>query len=124
QLRVTGSIKFDIDLPSELPSRALQLAGQVERRRPVRVAGSTRDGEEARVLAAHQTCLREMPDLLLVLVPRHPERFETVARLCRQAGFTLVRRSSGKQLSARTQILLGDSMGEMLAYYSLSEVAF
>ena len=65
-----------------------------------------------------------MPDLLLILVPRHPERFKPVARLCEQKGLTLVKRSEHSVVTEQTQVFLGDSMGEMLTYFSVSDVAF
>src|SRR5690606_29237915 len=71
-----------------------------------------------------QHCLQQIPDLLLILVPRHPERFGSVERLCNGRGFTVVKRSTQHQVTRQTHVLLGDSMGEMLAYFSISDLAF
>ncbi len=123
-LRITGSIKFEIDLPATLDAQRSALKALVQDARPVLMAGSTREGEEEKVLAAFARCLIELPSLLLILVPRHPERFRSVGKRCEEAGLNVVRRSEGRPVTASTQVLLGDSMGEMLTYYSISDVAF
>ncbi len=76
------------------------------------------------MLAAHRRLLEQWPDALLILVPRHPERFNPVYELCRREGFATRRRSSGESLGAADQILLGDTMGELLFLYALADVAF
>ena len=123
--KVIGSIKFDITPPAipeaQLPPVFYRLA---QLQRPVLVAASTREGEEEKVLSAFRQCLSQEPALLLVLVPRHPERFNGVARLCRDQGFNTVRRSSNEVCDDSTQVLLGDSMGEMWNYYALADLAF
>tara|TARA_R110002167_G_scaffold6277_1_gene28719 strand:- start:93634 stop:95007 length:1374 start_codon:yes stop_codon:yes gene_type:complete len=124
QLRVTGSIKFEIDVPGELQNQRAVLADLIEGERPVLIAASTREGEEEKVLLAYKACLRKMPDLLLVLVPRHPERFRAVAKLVQEHGLTLVKRSDNTPVSELCNVFLGDSMGEMLSYFSISDVAF
>lgn len=124
QLRVTGSIKFEIDVPGELQNQRAVLADLIEGERPVLIAASTREGEEEKVLLAYKACLRKMPDLLLVLVPRHPERFRAVAKLVQELGLTLVKRSENAAVSELCNVFLGDSMGEMLSYFSISDVAF
>lgn len=124
QVEVTGSLKFDMKTP-ELSGRVSPVFYQVAQLgRPVLVAASTREGEEEKVLAAFRVCLARVPDLLLVLVPRHPERFNSVARLCEDQGFTVLRRSSDSGADTDTQVFLGDSMGEMWNYYFLGSVAF
>lgn len=124
QITITGSIKFEIDLPSSLHEKEHELRAVIEGSRPVWIAASTREGEEEKVLTAFQRCLQQIPDLLLVLVPRHPERFRSVARMCSDRGLTLVKRSDKRQVTQQTQIFLGDSMGEMLVYFSISDLAF
>ncbi len=124
QLCITGSIKFEIELPESLADKQGQLQALIEGDRPVWIGASTRDGEEEKVLTAFKRCLGEIPDLLLLLVPRHPERFSGVAKLCVDRGLTVVKRSDGTSVSALTNVLLGDTMGEMLTYYSVSDVAF
>lgn len=122
---VTGSIKFDLSIDPELPMRAKALrASWRAAERPVWIAASTHAGEDEIVLAAHRRLLAERPDALLILVPRHPERFDSVHVLCRREGFATVRRSSGQPVGASDQVLLGDSMGELLFLYALADVAF
>ena len=120
RVEVCGNLKFDVT-----PDRELIALGQSWRARlggrPVWLAASTRDGEEALLLAAWRAVAR--PDALLVLVPRHPQRFAAVGELLRSEGIAFVRRS--EQLpDATTHIWLGDSMGEMAAYYALADFAF
>lgn len=124
QLCITGSIKFEIELPEFLAAKQLQLRGMIDGERPVWIAASTREGEEEKVLTAFKICLAEIPDLLLLLVPRHPERFRSTARLCVDHGLTVVKRSEGTSVSELVNVLLGDTMGEMLTYYSVSDLAF
>ncbi|MCY1424059.1 3-deoxy-D-manno-octulosonic acid transferase [compost metagenome] len=124
-LEVTGSIKFDLTIDPQLLERASQLRGQWQAlERPVWIAASTHDGEDEVVLAAHRQLLVSHPDALLILVPRHPERFNSVYGLCQQQGFATVRRSSGDAVSADTSVLLGDTMGELLFLYALADSAF
>ncbi|MCB1671433.1 MAG: lipid IV(A) 3-deoxy-D-manno-octulosonic acid transferase [Gammaproteobacteria bacterium] len=123
RVEVVGSLKFDIMPPpaADLPPF---FAALVLLQRPILVAGSTREGEEEKVLLAFRQCLAALPQLLLVLVPRHPERFDSVARLCKEQGFNLVRRSRDESCDETTQVLLGDSMGEMWNYYAVGDLAF
>jgi 3-deoxy-D-manno-octulosonic-acid transferase len=124
-VEVTGSIKFDLTIDPQLLERASQLRGQWQAlERPVWIAASTHDGEDEVVLAAHRQLLASHPDALLILVPRHPERFNSVYGLCQQQGFATVRRSSGDAVSANTSVLLGDTMGELLFLYALADSAF
>ena len=122
---VTGSIKFDLSIDPELPARAQALrASWGAERRPVWIAASTHAGEDEIVLDAHRRLLAEQPDSLLILVPRHPERFDDVYSLCLREGFATVRRSSGQPVGEGAQVLLGDTMGELLFLYALADVAF
>lgn len=121
---VTGSIKFEIDLPQALQQQQRLMAALVEGDRPVLIAASTREGEEEKVLRAFKACLPKLPDLLLILVPRHPERFRAVAKLCQSQGLSLVSRSDDSPITELNNVFLGDSMGEMLSYFSISDVAF
>ena len=123
-VQVTGSIKFDLKIDEQLLPRARALreqwgAGQ----RPVWIAASTHEGEDALILAAHRQLLDIHGDALLILVPRHPERFDAVHELCREQ-FATVRRSSGAGVDAQTRVLLGDTMGELLFLYALADIAF
>ncbi len=124
QVVVTGSVKFEITVPDGLETQARALRAGIGQR-PVWVAGSTRDGEESLVLAAFARLRERFPDLLLILVPRHPERFEAVTRLCRQQGYVVQRRSeAGSRMAPDTAIFVGDTMGELLLFYSAADVAF
>lgn len=126
QVVAVGNIKFDLHIGSGLESEALVLSHQWRgaSKRPVWLAASTHGGEDEVILEAHQTLLREFPDLLLVLVPRHPARFDSVARLCRERDLALVRRSDKRVPGADDRVLLGDTMGELLRFYGVCDVAF
>ena len=122
---VTGSIKFDLSVDPTLPERAAQLRQRWgAATRPIWIGASTHTGEDEILLAAHRQLLAEHPDALLILVPRHPERFGSVFELCRKQGFTTVRRSHDEAPQAGTQVLLGDTMGEPLFLFALADVAF
>lgn len=124
KLRITGSIKFEMDVPDKLLEQRAALADLIEGERPTLIAASTREGEEEKILRAYKACLSMIPDLLLVLVPRHPERFRAVAKLIQERGLTLVKRSESAAVCELCNVFLGDSMGEMLGYFSVSDVAF
>lgn len=126
RLVITGNIKFDVTLTGAMgaDAAAMRAAWQPgDSPRPVWLAASTHEGEDEIVLAAHQRLLAEFPRLLLVLVPRHPERFERVFTLCRQQGLSVARRSSADAV-ADCQVLLGDTMGELLTFYGACDIAF
>lgn len=124
QLSVTGSLKFDISVTPELAARAVALRRQWAPHRLVWIATSTHDGEEAVLLQAHRQLLIRHPSLLLVLVPRHPERFRVAEELARKSGFSYVLRSSGEIPSSSTQVVIGDSMGELMLLYGVADIAF
>jgi 3-deoxy-D-manno-octulosonic-acid transferase len=121
RVTVAGNLKFDVAPPADTTARAEDLRARFGERFVV-LAASTRDGEEPLILDA----LAELtlPGLLLVIVPRHPQRFAGVADLVRARGLTLARRSEGGPVPAETRVFLGDSMGEMAAYYSACDLAF
>lgn len=122
---VTGNLKFDIEPPPALLELGGQLREQFGAARKVLLAASTRAGEEALLLDALQQL--HIPGLLLVIVPRHPQRFAEVAALLEQRGIAFQRRSEMEQNGAippEIQAVLGDSMGEMFAYYAAADLAF
>lgn len=123
QLQVTGSIKFDFRADPALLQQAADLRARWGER-PVWIAASTHAGEDEQVLRAHQAVLQALPDALLILVPRHPERFDAVARQVQDAGLAAVRRSSGQLPAADQQVLVGDTMGELVMLYACADVAF
>lgn len=124
-VQVTGSIKFDLSIDPMLPERAAQLRerwGATDR--PIWIGASTHTGEDEILLTAHRLLLADRPDALFILVPRHPERFGSVHELCRKQGFATVRRSLDETPRGETQVLLGDTMGELLFLFALADVAF
>jgi len=120
EIEVAGNLKFDVRPPADKIALGQQWR-QAIGSRPVWLAASTREGEEALILEAWRRAA--LPDALLVLVPRHPQRFDEVAALLRQQGLPSVRRSESLP-DGNTAVWLGDSMGEMAAYYSLADLAF
>jgi 3-deoxy-D-manno-octulosonic-acid transferase len=121
---VTGNLKLDYAPPPEVAAQAAALRAEVGARRPVWVAGSTHEGEEAIVLAAHAQVRERHPDALLVLVPRKPQRFDAVADLLAQAGVRHARRSRREPVTAATEVLLVDTLGELVPFYGAADVAF
>lgn len=122
-VKVLGNLKYDVALPNNLATTAQQLRQRWGAQRPCWVAASTHAGEEKIVLAAFQHILKILPDALLVLVPRHPQRFDDVARLCQD--FSLARHSNtGATLTDTTQIYLGDTLGDLLLFYAATDLAF
>ena len=123
---VTGNLKFDFELPEDLAERGRRVRSRYARGRALWVAGSTHEGEEAAVLAAHRQVLGAHADALLVLAPRHPARFAEVAGLLTEAGATFTRRSEddGARAAEAAEVLLLDSLGELLEFYAAADVAF
>jgi 3-deoxy-D-manno-octulosonic-acid transferase len=123
RISVIGSVKFDAAIPANLLEQS-----EVLRRewgdRSVWVAASTQEGEDEQILAAHKTVLQAVPNALLVLVPRHPERFEKVFALCKREKLNTVRRSSGDQCGSDAELFLGDTMGELALFLGAADVAF
>lgn len=121
-VHVTGSIKFDVTPPEAALAKGAEIRRRIGSRR-VLLCASTREGEEALILDAMRGI--DLGDTLVVIVPRHPQRFDEVAAAIVAHGFSLCRRSQIETASvADAQVLLGDSMGEMFAYYAATDVAF
>jgi 3-deoxy-D-manno-octulosonic-acid transferase len=121
---VTGNIKFDFQPPAGIEDQGRRWRERRAPARPVWVAGSTHEGEETIVLDAHRLVLERFPDALLVLVPRHPQRFNQVHDLLVKRRERSVDRSSGASISPATSVLLVDTMGELMMFYAASDVAF
>ena len=121
---VTGNIKFDIELPPGLAQQGKEFRQRTFGDRPVWIAASTHDQEEQQVLSAHRRLLERYPDLLLVLVPRHPERFAAVGDMIDKEQLEKVRRTEQRSCDASTRVFLGDTMGEVPLFYAASDVAF
>ena len=124
RVHVTGSVKFDIEINEQILTSGQELRGLLGNERPIWVAASTHKGEDEQVLASHQELLQSIPDALLILVPRHPERFNSVFELCKNSGFNCIKRTSNKIIAVDTQVYLGDTMGEMLTLIGASDVCF
>lgn len=122
-IQVVGSLKFEVPSQEKALKESEYLL-QAWGSRPVWVAGSTRDGEEALLLEAHRQLLKRFPTALLVLVPRHPQRFDEVAKLCSQGGWALSRRSQQQAVTPQTQVYLGDTLGELATLYAAGHVAY
>ncbi|MFC5480164.1 lipid IV(A) 3-deoxy-D-manno-octulosonic acid transferase [Massilia suwonensis] len=120
---VTGSIKFDVVPPQAVLDTGARLRERFKER-PVFLCASTREGEESLILDAW-TRLQDKPQrALLAIVPRHPQRFDEVAQLVRARGLSLQRRSEMTGAAVDADVLLGDSMGEMFAYYAACDCAY
>jgi 3-deoxy-D-manno-octulosonic-acid transferase len=125
RIEITGNLKFDVPLPDALLAEARELRAAWGRRRPVLIAASTHRGEEKRVLSAFARLRERYPTALLVLVPRHPERFGAAADIARRAGWRIACRSRHDgPLRAYVDVLVGDTMGELQRLYAASDVAF
>jgi 3-deoxy-D-manno-octulosonic-acid transferase len=128
RVEVTGSIKFDVVVPEAALAIGAALRAAIGAR-PVMLCASTREGEEALILEAFQQSRTALPvDALLLIVPRHPQRFDEVEKMIAARGLDVQRRSKlaldGGAMAAGMDVLLGDSMGEMFAYYAACDVAF
>ncbi|PNH80601.1 lipid IV(A) 3-deoxy-D-manno-octulosonic acid transferase [Vibrio diazotrophicus] len=124
KLVVTGSIKFDISITDTVLTQGNQLRELLGKDRPIWIAASTHDGEDQQLLSVHRQLLSTIPEALLVLVPRHPERFINVTKLSKEFGFQTLTRSSGSAISHDVQVYVGDTMGEMLTLMQASDVCF
>ncbi|GAL37587.1 lipid IVA 3-deoxy-D-manno-octulosonic acid transferase [Vibrio maritimus] len=125
RVSVTGSIKFDIEVKPESITSGANLRATLGTSRPVWIAASTHEGEDEKAIAAHKGLLKTIPNALLLLVPRHPERFNQVEQLCIESGFSVERKSQTQgPISNTTTIFLGDTMGQMITYLVSSDVCF
>ncbi len=127
-VKVLGNIKFDRPVPDDIHKKAMQFREQWQKERPVWIAGSTHAGEEEIILEAFQKIKEKNSDALLILVPRHPNRFEKVAELSKNAQFKTILRTelenTSPEILTQMDVLLGNTIGEMLLFISASDVAF
>lgn len=121
---VTGNIKFDVEPDPDNAAKGVVLRDRLFGERPIWIAASTHEGEEEQVLLAHRQLLQRLPNLLLILVPRHPERFPGVRGLIEKHGFEVVSRTENQACDSTTEVFLGDTMGELTLLYAASDVAF
>ena len=124
RVHVTGSVKFDIEITDDVIKSGKQLRHTLGSERPIWVAASTHKGEDEQILAAHKSLLKSVPDALLILVPRHPERFNSVFELCQASGLNSIKRTSNQSVTTDTQVYLGDTMGEMLTLIGAADICF
>ena len=124
KLAVVGNLKFDMNVPDEVRQHGVAFRLAAGGARPVWIAASTHEGEEMIVLKAQAAVLRRFPDALLLIAPRHPERFKPIAAACRAYGFRTATRSEEGGADPTCQCFVIDSMGELLAFYAAADVAF
>jgi 3-deoxy-D-manno-octulosonic-acid transferase len=124
RIRLTGNLKFDLSVPEDIVESGLKLRQQWDNRGPVFVAGSAREPEFDPLFTAWRSVLKLFPDALLVIAPRQPERFGQAAQSSENAGLTTLRLSQGAPVTAATQCLVIDTMGELLRFYAAADVTF
>jgi 3-deoxy-D-manno-octulosonic-acid transferase len=122
-LHLVGNIKFDITIPEQIEQQALLVKSNFAERK-ILVAGSTHPDDEVQLLAAFEKLSKRFPELLLILVPRHPHRFDKVFQSLVDKGYKVARRSSQQPVFSDTQVLLGDTMGELRLWYACGHYAF
>jgi 3-deoxy-D-manno-octulosonic-acid transferase len=123
KVSVTGSLKYDFELEISLLEKGRSLRDELAPQRMLWIAASTHEGEDELLLALHQRLLKKLPDLLLVLVPRHPERFQSSYELAKQYDFRTARFSEHAQRPDTMQVYVLDAMGELMRFYAASDVA-
>jgi 3-deoxy-D-manno-octulosonic-acid transferase len=123
-VHITGSLKFDLSIEHSVKLQGKLLRESFGPERKVWVAASTHSGEESQVLDAHSMVMKKWPNALLILVPRHPQRFEEVYDLCLESGFETAKRSTGDPIHGSTSVYLCDAMGELLQMLAASDVCF
>jgi 3-deoxy-D-manno-octulosonic-acid transferase len=124
RVQVTGNIKYDLAIPPATIDAGRALRAQWNPARPVWIAGSTHEGEEEAALAAHDSVRAKFPDALLLLVPRHPQRFDAVRSLLRLRAVSFAQRSTGALPAASEPVYLVDTIGELQMFYAASDLAF
>jgi 3-deoxy-D-manno-octulosonic-acid transferase len=121
-ISVTGNLKYDVQLAPDVAARARRLRERLSGHQPTWVAASTHDGEEAVALDAHVALLKQYPDALLLLAPRHPERAASVVRQCRSRGLNC--RLLSAAASADASVLVVDELGLLVYCYAIADAAF
>jgi 3-deoxy-D-manno-octulosonic-acid transferase len=127
QLSVVGNVKFDLDLPADIAAAGRALRGALGQMRAAWTAGSTHAGEEEQLVDAHARFRETHPDAVLLLVPRHQDRFDAVADLLARRGINFARRSAmgeSARVSGEVSVLLGDTVGELTVLYAAADIAF
>lgn len=124
KITITGNLKFDIKVPTDLSEPSKALRNQLGNNRFIWIAASTHEGEEKLILKAHRSICQDKNEALLILVPRHPQRFNAVRNLCEENFKTISRSHTNENITAETQVYLADTMGEMMLLYSVADIAF
>lgn len=128
QLQITGSLKYDLQLPENTKEKGIELRKQWLKEKAsdtnIIIASSTHKGEEAQLLPVFRTLANTFSNLLFVIVPRHPERFDEVNTLCQQTGFTTARRSQHETVTQNTHLVLADTMGEVPLLLAASDIVY
>ncbi len=123
-LHLVGSLKFDLRISDDIRKAGIRFREQWGTDRFVVIAASTHEDDETPLLEAFPRLLKADPDMLLIIAPRHPERFSRVIVRCRSMGYRVAQRSTGDQVKADTQIFVVDTLGELLNFYAGSDIAF
>ena len=121
---VTGNLKFDINIPPSINEQAQSLKRYFSVNRPIWIAASTHDGEDEIILNAHIEVMKEHPDAILIIAPRHPERIDKVASHCKDRGLKYVKRTIQEPFTDKHAVYLLDTLGELQLHYAASQVAF
>jgi 3-deoxy-D-manno-octulosonic-acid transferase len=124
KVKTLGNIKFDVEIPKSIIAQGLQIKADLFSGRFVWLIASTHKDEEALFLEIYKEIKQTIPELLLVIVPRHPERFADVKKLCEQLQLAVVMRTAGDRVYPETDVYLVDTMGELKMLYAASDVAF
>lgn len=124
RLALVGNIKYDLDMPYEMVDSGVEWRNLAGPSRPVWIAASTHEGEEQAVINAHASVLQRFPNALLIIAPRHPERFRPVVLSCESAGLRVRSRSWDGTAEPDTQCFVADTLGELLRFYAAADVAF
>ncbi len=119
--QISGNLKFDIAENLQINQKAEQLAALLPKNKLLWLIASTHDGDEAIALSAYAKLSIKHPELLLIIVPRHPERFNTAVNLAKQAGLSTQQRSTNQSVTAKTQVWVIDSLGELMSAYKLAD---
>ena len=124
KLIISGNIKFDIQIPDELIQQGKKIREDIGPERRVFIAASTHDGEETIILNALKKIREDIPNLFLILAPRHPDRFQKIAELCKQFQLQVATRSQSTPIQSDTDVLLVDTIGELQMIYAAADIAF
>jgi 3-deoxy-D-manno-octulosonic-acid transferase len=124
KLSISGNMKFDLVISNEVSEQAKKLRTILGQKRSIWIAASTHKGEETKILIVAKKILNTLQDTLLILVPRHPERFNEVYEICCREKFKITSYSKLQNYTTTTNIILGDTMGQLLLFYAVSDIAF